>query len=107
MSLIHLSEKNFQKEVIESKLPVLVDFWATWCGPCQKLSPIIEELAREYHGKIKIGELDVGQDSNIASKYTIMSVPTILFFKQGKIEEQVVGAVNKSQLEAKIKELIL
>jgi thioredoxin 1 len=105
MSLIHLTEKNFQKEVIEASLPVLVDFWAEWCAPCQKLSPIIEELAKEHKGKLKVGKLDVGQDSAIASRYGIMSVPTILFFKQGKVLEQLVGFVTKTQLEAKIKEL--
>lgn len=104
MSLIHLTEKNFQKEVIETNHPVLVDFWAQWCSPCQKISSIIEELAKEHKGKLKVCKLDVGEASAIASRYSIMSVPTILFFKQGKVVEQLIGLVTKTQLEAKIKE---
>ena len=104
MSLHHFTDINFKKEVLESRLPVLVDFWATWCGPCKAIAPLIEELAKEYAAKIKIGKLNVEESPKVATKYGVMSIPTLIFFKDGKIMDQVAGALNKSDLKKKIEE---
>jgi len=106
MSLLHLTDNNFKKEVLESTSPVLVDFWATWCGPCKMIAPIIEELAREYQGKIKIGKVNVDENSKTATSYGIMSIPTLIFFKNGQVIAQVAGALNKIELKRKIEENI-
>jgi len=106
MSLLHLTDNNFKKEVLESNLPILVDFWATWCGPCKMIAPIIEELAREYQGKIKIGKVNVDENPKTATSYGIMSIPTLIFFKNGKVIAQVAGALNKIELKRKIEENI-
>ncbi len=102
MSLMHLTDSNFKKEVLESKVPVLVDFWANWCGPCKAIAPSIEELAKEYAGKIKVGKLDVDTNPKTATTYAVMSIPTLIFFKDGLVMEQAVGALNKSELKRKI-----
>ena len=104
MSILHFSDTDFKKEVLESKLPVVVDFWANWCGPCKMIAPIVEELAKEYTGKVKIGKLDVDTNPKSASAYGIMSIPTLMFFKDGKVMDQVNGALNKSALKQKIEE---
>ena len=106
MALLHLSDANFKKEVLGSGLPVLVDFWANWCGPCKMVTPILEELAREYADKLKIGKLDVEENPETATFYGIMSVPTLIFFKNGKVIEQMMGALSKSELKKKIEENI-
>lgn len=102
MSALHFTDVNFKKEVLESHLPVLVDFWATWCSPCKQIAPSIDELAKEYSGKIKIGKVNVDDNSKIPTQYGIMSIPTIIFFKQGKVMGQLVGAVSKLELKRKI-----
>jgi len=102
MSLAHLTDDNFKKEVLESDELVLVDFWATWCGPCKMIAPILEDLAQDYDKKIKIGKLNVEDNSKIASQYGIMSIPTLMLFKKGKVIEQVAGVISKSQLKKKI-----
>jgi thioredoxin 1 len=102
MALVHLTDSNFKKEVLESELPVLVDFWATWCAPCKMITPIVEELAKEYDNKVKIGKVDVDENPDTASRYGIMSIPTIMFFKKGKVIEQMFGALNKTELKKKI-----
>jgi len=102
MGTVHLTDSNFKKEVIESSLPVLVDFWATWCGPCKMIAPVVEELAKEFDQKIKVGKVDVDENPNIAGQYGIMSIPTLMFFKNGKVMEQVVGALSKADLKKKI-----
>lgn len=104
MSLTHFSDTNFKKEVLESDLPVLVDFWADWCGPCRMIAPIIEELAQEYKDEVKIGKLDVDGHPKTATQYGIMSIPTLVFFKGGKVMGQVVGVVSKQELKLKIEE---
>ena len=104
MALLHLSDTNFKKEVLDSGLPVLVDFWAKWCGPCKMVTPILEELVREYADKLKIGKLDVEENPKTATFYGIMSVPTLVFFKNGKVIGQVVGALSKLELKKKIEE---
>jgi thioredoxin 1 len=102
MSLIHLTDANFKKEALESKVPVLVDFWATWCGPCKMIAPIVEELAKEYQGKINIGKVDVDSNPKTAAAYGIMSIPTLIFFNNGKVTEQAVGVLTKHELKKRI-----
>jgi thioredoxin 1 len=106
MSLAHFTDSNFKKEVLESSLPVLVDFWATWCGPCKMIAPLVEECAREYKDKVKVGKLDVDSNPRTATTYGIMSIPTLVFFKGGKIMDQIVGVLNKAELKKKIEETI-
>jgi thioredoxin 1 len=102
MSVMHFTDANFKTEVLDSATPVLVDFWATWCGPCRMVAPVVEELAKEYAGKMKVGKVDVDENSRVASEYGVMSIPTIMIFKSGKVMEQVVGALSKGQLKAVI-----
>ena len=104
MSALHFTDANFKKEVLESDLPTLVDFWASWCGPCKMIAPHIDELAKEYAGKMKFGKVDVDANSKVATNYGIMSIPTIIFFKNGKVLNQIVGAVSKLDLKRKIEE---
>jgi len=106
MSIQHFTDSNFKKEVLESKVPVVVDFWANWCGPCKMIGPIVEELAKEYEGKVKIGKVDVDTNPRSASTYGIMSIPSLMFFKDGKVMDQVTGALNKASLKKKIEENI-
>lgn len=102
MPLVHLSDSNFKQEVLSEKLPVLVDFFAVWCGPCKAVAPVIEELAKEYDGKFKVCKLDVDNGQDTATTYGIMSVPTLMIFKNGKVVEQAVGALSKQQLKQKM-----
>ena len=104
MSTQHFTDLNFKKEVLESNLPVLVDFWAAWCGPCKMIAPIIDELAKEYAGKMNIGKVDVDTNPKVATEYGVMSIPTIIFFKKGKVMNQLVGAASKQELKRKIEE---
>lgn len=104
---ITLTDQNFEEEVIKSNpLPVLVDFWASWCGPCKMLGPVIEELAEEFKGKIKIGKLDVDGNSEIAGKYEVLGIPSLKFFKGGKIVDEMTGVQPKEILVKKIKKII-
>ena len=101
---VHLTDENFKKEVLDSDLPCLVDFWAEWCGPCRRVTPVVEEIAEEFKGKFKIGKLNVDDGSKTASTYGVMSIPTLMFFKNGKVVEQITGSVGKADLKAKIEE---
>jgi thioredoxin 1 len=101
-----LTESNFKQEVLEAKELVLVDFWAPWCGPCRAVSPIIEEIAKEYKDKIKVGKLNVDDYPQIASTYGIMSIPTLLIFKEGKILDSIIGVVSKSEIVSRIKNYV-
>ena len=103
MTSIHLDEKNFKSEVLEESLPVLVDFWAQWCGPCRVLSPIVDEIAQELEGKLKVGKVNVDEAGELAAQYNIMSIPTLLLFKKGEVVNQIVGAMPKDQLLSKLK----
>lgn len=103
---IILNEKNFDLEVLNSSTPVLVDFWAVWCGPCKVLSPIVEELAKDYEGKLKVGKVNVDENNALASRYGIMSIPTLKFFKGGKIVGELIGAAPKATVEAEIKKVL-
>lgn len=102
MQPIELTDANFEQEVIKSEIPVLVDFWAVWCGPCKMIAPIVNELAFEYTGKVKVGKLDIDNNQQVAMKYGIRSIPTLLIFKDGKIVDQIIGAVPKATIAAKI-----
>jgi len=104
--MLNLNEQNFKKEVLEEKIPVLVDFWASWCGPCQMLAPIIEELAEEMEDKIKICKLNVEEASNLSSDYKVMSIPTLIIFKEGKEIARTVGVIPKEDLKKWIEERI-
>ncbi len=102
---ITLTEENFQGEVLESTKPVLVDFWAAWCGPCQALAPVIEEVAVDFEGRAKVGKLDVDDNATIAMEYDIRSIPTLLFFKDGQIVDQVIGITPKEVIAEKLDSL--
>ena len=92
-------ESNFDAEVLQSDLPVFVDFYADWCGPCKMMSPVIDKLAEEYEGKIKVGKVNVDENGDLAVKYGIMSIPNMIFFKNGEVADRVVGAIPKPAMK--------
>ncbi|PIY02703.1 MAG: thioredoxin, partial [Bacteroidetes bacterium CG_4_10_14_3_um_filter_31_20] len=98
---IELTDSNFEETVIKSGKPVLVDFWAEWCGPCRMVAPVVHELSDEYKGKVVFGKVDVDNNNGVASKYGIRNIPTILFFKNGQVVDKLVGAVPKKQFVEK------
>ena len=99
-NIVHLSDDTFQKEVIESNIPVLVDYWAEWCGPCKMIAPILDDLVSEYDGKLKIAKLNIDENPQTPSKFGIRGIPTLMIFKDGNPEATKVGALSKSQLTA-------
>ena len=102
----HTSDSEFKKDVLDSNIPVLVDFWAEWCGPCKMVAPVLDELAKEYEGKIKIAKVDVDQNQQVAGNFNIRSIPTLLFFKNGQVVKQLIGAHPKTKLITEIQEVI-
>ncbi len=103
MNPVTINEQNFEQEVIKSDTPVLVDFWAVWCGPCKVIAPVVEELSQEYHGKLKVAKVNVDENNMLAGKYGIMSIPTLKIFKNGQIVGEIIGAAPKTAIEAEIK----
>jgi thioredoxin 1 len=101
-----LNDENFEEEVLKSKVPVLVDFWAKWCRPCQMVAPAIEEISRKYAGRLKVGKLNVDENPLIIAKYGILSIPTFIIFKEGKVLDETAGAMSMAALEAKIAEIL-
>ncbi len=102
MNLVEVTDSNFQTEVLKSDKPVLLDFWAEWCGPCKMIAPVVEELAKEYDGKLKVGKVDVDSNQQTSMQYGIRSIPALLIFKGGKVVDQLVGAVPKKMLAEKV-----
>jgi thioredoxin 1 len=107
IDVVEFTASNFETEALKSQLPVLVDFWAEWCGPCKMLMPAIEEIAQEYKGRVKVGKLNVDDAPQIASRYSVTSIPTLLFIKSGNVVEQHVGNLAKKVLTAKIDQTLL
>jgi len=101
-NLLELTDANFDQEVLKSDVPVLIDFWAVWCGPCKMVAPVVEDIAKEYDGKLKVAKLDVDNNRQIATNYNIRSIPTIMLFKDGDIAEVMVGAAPKAKILSKI-----
>jgi len=106
MSELQLTENNWEQEVIQSDKPVLIDFWAPWCGPCRMVSPIVSELAQEYAGKLKVGKLNTDEEPGVAVKYGIMSIPTLIIFKNGEVADQIIGAAPKEYFTQKLDKIL-
>jgi thioredoxin 1 len=103
---IEFTDTNFDSEVIKSDKPVLVDFWAPWCGPCKMIAPIVEEISAEYAGKLKVGKVNTDDNQKVASDYGVMSIPTLMIFKNGEVVERIIGAQPKAALTDKIKAVL-
>lgn len=101
-TVLEITDTNFEEAVVNSDMPIVVDFWAEWCGPCKMIAPIMEQLADEYVGKFKVGKLDVDHNRATATKYSIRSIPTLLVFKDGEVADQIVGVLPKDALKSKI-----
>lgn len=101
-----VNDENFLKEVIESDIPVLVDFWAAWCGPCQMMAPVVDDIAAQYEGKVKVLKLNVDENPQTPAKYGIMGIPTIMLFNKGQVVDKIIGAQPKSEVENLIKKVL-
>ena len=106
MADVVFTDQSFQQEVLESKIPVIVDFWAPWCGPCRIVDPIIEDLAKDYEGKVKVGKLNVDENTQTAGQYSVMSIPSVLFFKNGQPVKTMIGAQGKENYKKGIEEIL-
>ncbi len=104
--MLDINTQNFESEVLQSELPVLVDFWAPWCGPCKALGPTVDKIAAEYDGKVKVGKCNIDQSPEIASRFSIMSIPTLLVFHKGEIAAQLIGLVQKDKIVDKLRPYI-
>jgi thioredoxin 1 len=105
-NITEVTDENFQNEILSSSTPALVDFWAAWCGPCRAIAPVVEELAVQFEGQLKIGKLNVDENPKTPGQYGIRAIPTLILFKNGAVAEQITGAVSKSTLEAAIKKTL-
>lgn len=106
MPILYLDERNFKKETENQTLPIVLDFYADWCAPCQMLAPILEEIAREFEDKIKVGKINVDKSPDLATKFQVMSIPTLIFLKNGKKVNEAMGAMGKEELKQKFEELL-
>jgi thioredoxin 1 len=106
-NIVNLTEGNFTEEVINSPTPVLVDFWAEWCGPCKMIAPILDEIANEYDGKVKIGKVNIDDQQSLATQHGIRAIPTLLLFKNGEVAEQIVGLRSKRDLKANLDKVVV
>ncbi len=106
MALVEITDANFEEEVLKSDLPVIIDMWAVWCGPCRLIAPIMEEFATEYDGRLKVGKLDVDVNQQTAIKYGVRSIPTVLFFKNGELKDVVIGAAPRQVFKEKVEKLL-
>ena len=104
--LLHVTDKNFSNEVLNADIPVLVDFWATWCAPCRSISPIVEDLAKDFLGKVKVAKLNVDENPGTPGQYGVRGIPTLILFKGGKVVDQIVGAVPKARLVAMVEKAL-
>ncbi|MBI4966133.1 MAG: thioredoxin [Desulfomonile tiedjei] len=98
-NLLHVGDGDFESQILQSDVPALVDFWAAWCGPCRTVGPVVEELAAEYEGKIKVAKLNVDENKQTPAKYGVRGIPTLMLFKDGQVVDQIVGAVPKSRIK--------
>jgi thioredoxin 1 len=104
--LFHATDGNFEPEILKSDIPTMVDFWAPWCGPCHVIAPVVEELAKEYAGKVKVAKMNVDENPATPSRYGIRGIPTLILFKDGQVFDQIVGAVSRSRVEDMIKKAL-
>lgn len=104
--IVTLQDSTFESEVLKSDIPVLVDFWAVWCGPCKAIAPTVEDLAKQYRGKVKVAKMDVDEHQKVPQQYGIRSIPTLLLFKGGRVVDTIIGAVPRSKLEESLKKAI-
>jgi thioredoxin 1 len=105
-NITEVTDENFKNEILDSAVPVLVDFWAAWCGPCRAIAPVVEELAAQYEGQVKIGKCNVDENPKTPGQYGIRAIPTLILFKNGTVAEQITGAVSKATLENAIKKVV-
>jgi thioredoxin 1 len=103
---LEVSDASFETDILKSEIPALVDFWAAWCGPCRAVAPVVEELARDYAGKVKVAKMNVDENAKTPAKYGIRAIPTLIIFKDGQVVEQITGAVSKNVIETAIKKAL-